>query len=769
MRRRTFLLAGLGAAGTLFVGWSLTPPRQRLYPTDLPEPGDGAVPLNGWVAVAPDGQVTVMAPKAEMGQGIHTALAMLVAEELDCDWSRVRVVHGGVDKIYNNIAVIVDGLPVPDELAGNAAVRAVRWLTAKSMREVGVMMTGGSSSVRDVWEVARLAGATARTSLVAAAAARAKVDPSQCRTEAGVVFAGAQQYPYGALVRDAAAQRVDAVTLREPAQFRLIGRDHARVDIHATATGAPRYGIDVRGEGMLYAAVRMAPVFGTQVQRYDKSAVLTRPGVRAVVELLGSRWGDVAGVAVVAENWWQARQAIDTLDVEFTAGEHASLDSAAIARQLRESAMGDDGLPFRSYGDALDVVSASTRTLDALYEAPYLAHATMEPMNATVRVRKDGADVYTGTQVAGAARAAVADVLGLDEEQVTLHQMALGGGFGRRLEVDYVAQAAAIAASMPGTMIQTIWSREDDLQHDFYRPAAATRLRASLDANGTVTSLVTQSASQAPFKALSKRLRIPFAAFSPDKTTAEGLFDQPYEWPALRSAHEEISLPVPVGSWRSVGHSHQAFFLESFVDELAHAATVDPLQFRLRLLTRHPRARAVLEAVARESGWGTPLAPTADGRPRARGMALHASFSSIAALVAEVSLAADGRVQVHHTTVAVDCGLVVNPNGVRQQVEGSVVYGLSAALYGEVPIAGGRPQVHNFNDSPPLRMSECPSVTTIIIPSTSMPSGIGEPVVPVVAPAVGNAIFALTGTRVRALPFRALSPSSTTASAMGPA
>lgn len=756
MRRRTFLLAGLGTAGSLFVGWSLTPPRQRLRPSDTPQPGGGAVPLNGWVAVGPDGRVTVMSPKAEMGQGIHTALAMLVAEELDCAWSQVQVVHSGVDRIFNNIAAIVDGLPFHEDLDGNAGVRAVRWLTAKTMREMGVMMTGGSSSVRDVWDTARLAGATARAQLVAAAAARAAVPASQCRTDGGVVYAGAQQFTYGSLVNDAASRRADDVTLRDPKHFRLVGRDATRLDADATVRGTARYASDVRVDGMRYAAVAMAPTFGSTVQHVDKTGVVSRDGVRAVVELSGGKFGHRPGVAVIADSWWQAKQALASLTIEWTPSPHASLGSDGIMQQLRTAAAGTDGLPFRSYGGARDVVADSTRVVDATYEAPYLAHATMEPMNTTVRVNADGAEVWTSTQVAGAARTAVAATLELPDEQITLHQHTLGGGFGRRLEVDYVAQAAEIAKALPGVAVQTIWSREDDLQHDFYRPATVTRLRAALDANGAVAGIVTQSAGQSPFQALSKRLSIPFAAYAPDKTTAEGLFDQPYEFPALHSAHTNVELPVPVGSWRSVGHSHQAFCFESFLDELAHEAKRDPLQYRAQLLAAHPRARAVLDAAAKASAWGTPLPPTNDGQPQARGLALHSSFSSTAAAVAEVSLGADRRVRVHRVVVAIDCGLAVNPNGIRQQVEGSVVYALSAALYGDVRIEGGRAAVHNFNDYRPLRLSECPEITTIIVPSAQTPSGVGEPVVPVVAPAVGNALFALTGSRVRALPFGAM-------------
>ena len=754
MRRRTFLLAGLGATGALFVGWSLTPPRQRLHPGRAPVTGHDGVPLNGWLAVHPDGRVTVISPKAEMGQGIHTALAMLIAEELDCDWAQVRVVHSGVDRIYNNIAAILDGLPFHEDLEEHSGVRAVRWLTAKTVREVGVMMTGGSSSVRDVWEVARTAGATARAQLVAAAAARAGVAASACRTEAGVVHAGAQSFAYGTLVREAAGMAVRDVTLRDPAQYRLVGRDRARIDGDAIVRGAPRYSLDVRLPGMRYAAVSMAPSLGATVSGFRREALRDRAGMHAVVELPGSRYGEVPGVAVIADGWWQARQALAALDVQFFPGPHLALGSDDVAAQLRDAAHADTGLPFRSTGDAVGVLAAADRVLDVTYEAPYLAHATMEPMNATVRVTDAGVELWTSTQVPGVACIAAAEVAGVDVSRVTLHQQQLGGGFGRRLEVDYVAQAVRIAMAAPGVAVQTLWSREDDMRHDFYRPAAASRLRAALDARGVATSVVCHSASQAPFKALSQRIGIPYPSFVPDKTTAEGTWDQPYEFPAIRSTHLEVELPVPVGSWRAVGHSHQGFFFESFVDELAHAANADPLQYRLQLLRSHARARRVLETVARDSAWGSPLAPAADGATQARGVALHWSFGTVVAMVAELSLDAARRVRVHRLVCAVDCGLVVNPNGVRQQVEGGAIFGLSAALHGEVRLENGRIRPGNFNDYPPLRMSECPTIVTTLVPSTRLPSGIGEPALPVVAPAVANALFALTGTRLRTLPLR---------------
>ncbi len=378
----------------------------------------------------------------------------------------------------------------------------------------------------------------------------------------------------------------------------------------------------------------------------------------------------------------------------------------------------------------------------------------MEPMNATVLFATDRADLYTSTQVQGYARGAAAQVLGLSDTQVTLHERLLGGGFGRRLEVDYIAQAAAIAKAVPGTPVQLIWSREDDMRHDFYRPAAASWLRAGVDANGVVTSFVAHSAGQAPFKAYSNRVNFLMTKYSPDRTTAEGTWDQPYAFPALHASHTEVDVHVPVGSWRAVGHSHQAFFVESFIDELAYAAKQDPAAYRATLLQSHPRALAVLQLATAKSEWGTPLAPGGDGRPRARGIALHASFGTIVAQVAEVSIAEDNSIRVHRVVAAVDCGFPVNPRAVTQQVESGVIFGLSAALHGEITIANGAVVQSNFHDAPALRMHECPVIDTFIVPGMDVPAGIGEPALPPIAPAVANAVFMLTGTRLRSLPLR---------------
>ncbi|WP_310568655.1 molybdopterin cofactor-binding domain-containing protein [Gemmatimonas sp.] len=771
MKRRTFLLAGLGTGGALFLGWALLPPRQRLVGSTLPESGGTdtggkAVALNGWLIIAPDDTITVVVPKAEMGQGTHTALAMLMAEELDCDWARVRVEHSPIDKIYGNVSALVEGLPFAPE-ADDTLVRGIRWMMAKTARELGVMMTGGSSSVRDCWMPMREAGASARASLIAAAAASWGVAASTCRAEQGaVISADGRRLRFGELAAQAVQHRPSTITLKAAANFTVVGKPMPRLDSAAKSNGTATYGIDVSMPNMLYAAVVMSP-FGASTAPSATAAQMARsrtmPGVRAVVSLPGSRYGDPPALAVVAESWWQAHKAAQALATATAAGTTAgssAVSTVTVLQDIRSTLRNDDGMPLRVYGGAKKVLAAASRTVDATYEAPYLAHATMEPMNATVRVSNDGAELWTGTQVPGYARAAVAHVLGLDDERVTVHQHILGGGFGRRLDVDYIAQAAAIAKTAPGVPVQLIWSREDDIRHDFYRPATMSRLRAALDAEGRVTAFLTHSAGQAPFKAYSKRVGFLLTQSGPDRTSSEGTWDQPYAFPALHASHSETESAIPVGSWRSVGHSHQAFFVECFIDELASAAKQDPAAYRAAMLQSHPRALRVLQLATEKSGWGTPLTPAPDGRPRARGIALHAAFGSIVAEVAEVSVAADGRIRVHRVVAAVDCGLAVNPNIITQQIESGIIDGLSAALNGELVIEGGAPRQSNFQDYRLLRINECPVIETHIVPSLDVPSGVGEPGLPPIAPAVANALFMLTGTRLRSLPLRMPSEAS---------
>ena len=762
--RRKFLLgtAAVAAAGTaLTVGWAILPPRQRLS-TSQPLPvGPGQQAFNGWVKIATDDSVTVMVPKSEMGQGVLTSLAMVLADELDADWARVRTEHPPLDAIYNNLATVVDGLPFHPGDDG-AIKRLAGHLTAKTMREIGLQVTGGSSSIKDLWLPMREAGASARAMLVAAAAQAWGVPAADIQVAKGVVrhAASGRQLRFAELAERAARLPLpDKPTLKTPAQFTLIGQPMRRQEAAAKHDGSARFGIDTLQPGQRFASVLLCPTLGGAVASFDAKAALALPGVLQVVVVPPLRGGS-GGVAAIAATPWQAMVAAKAVVVQWAHGPAATLNSAGIGRQLRERLAADDGFAYFQQGDAPAALAQAARTLKAEYSAPLLAHATLEPQNCTVLYTPDAKDgpratVWAPTQVPGLGRWAAAQALGLQSDEVLMQVTLLGGGFGRRLEVDFIAQAAHVAKALPGVPVQTCWSREQDSTHDFYRPPCVARYQAGFDAQGRLTAW--QAASAGPsiiHQFLGRQFGLPGGG--PDKTTAEGAFDQPYEWPAAHISHAIVALPVPVGFWRSVGHSHQAFFKESFVDEAAHVAGQDPLAFRLALLKNHPRHAAVLQRAATVAGWGQPLAPAADGAPRARGIALHQSFGSTVAQVAEVSLdpADTKRIRVHRVVAAIDCGTAVNPNHIRQQMEGAVVFGLGAALYGEVTLEAGQVQQTNFHQQALLRGADCPLITTEILPSTEPPEGVGEPGTPPIAPAVANAVFALTGQRLRSLPLR---------------
>ena len=750
--RRRFILGTAAVGGALVVGWGLLPPRQRLTGRQpLPVlPGQSA--FNGWLKIAADGGVLVQTPKSEMGQGVHTALALVLADELDADWASVRVEHPPLDAIYNNQATVIDGLPFhPD--SDSVVKRLAGWMTAKSMREFGLQLTGGSSSVKDLWLPMREAGASARAMLVAAAAAQWGVKADECQVKAGVVsHASGRSAPFGALAAAAAQLPLPKqVALKQPAQFTFIGKPMPRLEAAAKGDGRAAFGMDVQLPGLLYATVKMCPTLGGTVASFDAAAALQLPGVKKVVPVAGHH-GGTAGVAVIADSPWHALKAIDQVQVAWNeAVPAAGFDSAAAMDRLAQALDTETGLAYHRTGDVDAALKAAARTVKAEYRAPWLAHMAMEPINCTVQLGGGRATVWAPTQVPGLARRAAASALGLPGESVEVHVQLLGGGFGRRLDVDFVGQAAEIARHAEGAPVQTFWSRAEDTQHDFYRPACVSRWEAGLDAQGRLTGLRNVSAGQAVVPQVIGRLfGLPGGPL--DKTASEGAFDQPYEWPAARIAHHAVDLPVPVGFWRSVGHSHQAFFKESFVDECAAAAGQDAVAFRLNLLQQHPRHAAVLRLAADKAGWGQPLAPAADGAKRARGVALHQSFGSIVAQVVEVSVAADRTIRVHRVVAAVDCGTPVNPNHIAQQMESAVVFGLSAALYGRITIEKGRVVQSNFHDSAALRLDACPLIETHIVPSAAHPEGMGEPGTPPVAPAVASALFALTGQRLRELP-----------------
>ncbi|MFM0003558.1 xanthine dehydrogenase family protein molybdopterin-binding subunit [Paraburkholderia dipogonis] len=753
LKRRTFLLGGAGAVGALLVGWSVLPPGQRLT-ASMPLPAQGTqVPLNGWVKIAADNSVTIMMCKAEMGQGIHTGLAMLLAEELDADWSQVRVEDSPIDKIYNSVQAIIDDLPFrPDD--DSTVKRTTVWMTRKLVREAGTMMTGGSSSINDLWTPMREAGASARAMLISAAAAQWKVPAGECRAEGGqVLHPSGHKASFGELSSMAAQQALPRkVALKDPADFKLIGKPLRRIEAASKINGTARFGIDVLPDGLLYASVEMCPTLGGSVAKFDATAAGKMPGfIKAFAVAPYS--GGTGGVAVIADNPFRATNAVAAIDVTWHDGPAAKLSNADVDRRLAQALDDSDGHAYYHLGDVDAALSRAARTVSAEYRAPYLAHGAVEPLNCTVQVADGAATVWVSTQMPGLARHHVAKVLDLDVDKVDVQTLLIGGAFGRRLELDFIAQAAAIAREGGGRPVQTLWSRAQDFTHDFYRPACLSRLKAGFDNDGKLVAWQATSASQAIVpEALARYYGAPRLPI--DKTTCEGAFDQPYEWPAARVAHKIVELPVPVGFWRSVGHSHQAFFTEGFTDELAVATGKDPIAFRAALLEQHPRHLAVLKRVVALSDWERPLTRAADGAPRARGVALHEAFGSVVAQVAEVSIGPGNKIRVHRVVCVIDCGMPVNPNLIRQQMESAVVFGLSTALQDEITLVNGQVQQKNFTDFPVVRIDDCPVIDTDIMPSQMHPQGVGEAGVPPVAPAVANAVFKLTGQRLRSLPLK---------------
>ena len=713
--RRDFVTTGAG----LVIAFHLPP---RAAPGSSPAPAGTGFAPNAWLRVGTDGRVTLTIDKCEMGQGSQTGLAMILAEELEADWSQVRLG------------------PMPENPA------------AWSRR----MSTGGSTAIHTSWDLLRKAGATAREMLVSAAADTWRVDRSTCRADSGTVLhpATGRRLAYGKLAARAARLPVpENVPLKEPKDFRLIGSRVPRLDTPAKSDGSAVFGIDVKVPGMLIASIERCPVFGGKVKRFDAERARAVPGVRHVVALEASPWtgmngvrgaGCAAGVAVVADSYWQAYQGRRALEIEWDEGESASLDSDGIRAQFAQLAE-QPGVEARKEGDPAAALATAARRVEAAYEVPFLHHATMEPMTCTAHVRPDGCEVWAPTQNQSDAQRVAAELTGLPNEKVLIHTTFLGGGFGRRLEPDFVSEAVRVS-KLVGAPVKVIWSREDDVQHGFYRPASYNRFAAGLDASGNPTvwtHRVVATPILLKYGPLEKGL---------DRTLVDGVANLPYAIPNLLVDQVAVDLlPVPRGFWRSVGISHNAFVVECFFDEVAAATGRDPFELRRALLRDKPRHLRTLEFAAEKAGWGTPL-PAAGEARRGRGIALAEWKPTVCAQVAEVSVDPDGSVHVQRVVCAVDCGPAVNPGQIEAQIQGGVVYGLTAALYGEITLERGRVKQSNFHDYPMLRLAEMPNVEVHVVPSTDKQGGIGEPSVGPIAPAVCNAIFAATGKRIRKLP-----------------
>jgi isoquinoline 1-oxidoreductase beta subunit len=778
MKRRSFLVGGAlvaAAGGGLFVGVGRLVGDRVGDPGSLPVQPD-SVGLNGWVRVGTDGVVTVTMAKTEMGQGISTALPMIVADEMDVPLSLVRVEPAGLARRYGNRAVFdATWWFHPDNESSWLARRLIEMGEANGAL-LGVQITGHSSSVSDSFETLRHAGAAARAMLVAAAAARWNVAPQECITVAGGVVhrnvhdgirSSAARLGYGALALEAARYPVPGdIEPKSPKQRVLVGTKAPRLDIPDKVTGKAVYGIDVRLPGMLHAAVRGCPVPGGSLGSLDSVEAEALPGVVKVLSYAAAA-GCAPGVGVIAANSWQAQLAVSAVKIDWKDGALAPFTGEALIEDMRNAFVREKGVfVFHQRGDGAKALDRATRTMHGDYLAPWLAHATMEPMNCTAQWLAPADDrdknpskadanlrlkIWVPTQAPSLALDTAARVSGLDRAQIELQVTQIGGGFGRRLETDYLVPAIALARAVAPAPVQVLWSREEDMTHDFYRPAAVCRLQAGFDEQGRLFAWRTRSVSDAvtpQFLGRNFPLMAKASSVLPDRTQAEGLWDQPYEIPHRFCDHVTVATPVPIGNWRSVGHSHMAFFAESFIDELAHAAGTDPLAFRRGLLTAHPRHLAVLALAAQKAGWGSALAPG-----RALGLALHESFGTIVAQVAEVSIE-DARPRVHRVVCALDCGTVVNPGIVAQQVEGSVIFALSACLHGAITFRDSRVEQSNFPSYEMVRLREAPLVETWIVPSEAPPSGVGEPATPPLAPAVANALFTLTGQRLRTLPLR---------------
>ena len=705
--RRRFLQSSAALSGALVIGFWLPELSGRKTALAQQPPKPDIAP-NAFLRIGKDGSVTVLVKHLEFGQGVTTALPMLVAEELECDWSKVRG----------------DLAPAGPEYAHTM---------------FGMQMTGGSSSVVNSWEQMRTVGAQARTMLVQAAANQWKAKPADCRVEKGVVIGpGNKKLTYGQLAEAAMKLPVpEKVELKPAGQFKVIGKPTRRIDSASKVDGTAEFGIDVKRKNLHTALVAHAPAFGAVLGKMNADKVRGIPGVTHVVQLTN-------GVAVVATSYWAAKKGRDALQLEWdTPKDIAQVSTEAMGNRFRELAKTPGAVARKAANP--EALKASSKSVTAEFEVPFLAHAAMEPLNCTVEVTATGAEIWVGSQFQTVDQMAAAKALGLKPEQVKLNTMLAGGGFGRRANPvsDYIVEACEVAREIK-VPVKVVWSREDDIRGGYYRPMYVHRVETGLDASGRITGW--KHAIVGPSIVAGTAFEPMMVKDGIDPTSTEGVADTRYDIPNLDVQLHTLNAGVPVLWWRSVGHSHTAFVMESMIDDLAKQAGKDPVAYRRELLAKHPNVVRVLDLAASKAGWGTPLPPG-----RARGIAVHESFGTLCAQVAEVSLKGND-IMVHRIVAAMDCGYVVNPLTVEAQVQSAIAFGLGAALYSEITLKDGVVQQSNFHDYRVLRMNEMPQVEVHLVPGGEKPTGVGEPGVPPVAPAVANALFALTGKRARKLP-----------------
>jgi isoquinoline 1-oxidoreductase beta subunit len=701
LSRRGFLRAGAAASGGLMLSLSLS------FGDSEAEAANAFVP-NAFIRIGSDGQIVLTMPYVEMGQGTYTSIPMLIAEELEVDLKQVHLEHA----------------PPNEKLYANPLL--------------GVQATGNSNAIRGAWQPLRQAGATARTMLVEAAAKKWNVDPASCRAQNGEVFhpSTGRSIRYGALAADATRMPIpESVVLKGPQDFKLIGTSAKRLDSPAKVNGTAVYGIDVRPPGVKIATLAQSPAFGGRLKSVDDAAAKAVKGVRQIVRLNDA-------VAVVADHMGAAKKGLAALVIEWDDGSYAKLSTHDIASELEKATL-SSGAVAQNIGDVGKAMASAATKVEATYQVPFLAHATMEPMNCTVHVRKDSCEVWVGNQAIARAQAGAAKAAGLPLDKVEVHNHLIGGGFGRRLDVDGVIRAVEIAKHVDGP-VKVVWTREEDIQHDMYRPYWFDRISAGLDDKGRPVAWNNRFAGSS---VIARWLPPGFKdGLDPDST--EGAIDLVYDLPNFHVQYVRVEPPgIPTAFWRSVGPSHNVFVTESFMDELATAANQDPVAYRRALLDKSPRAKAVLELAAQKAAWGRPV-PVRAGR----GVSLQSVFGTYMALVAEVEVSKDGAVRVRRVVCAVDCGTVVNPDTVRAQIQSAIMFGTTAALYGEITVKNGRVEQTNFDTYQMLRINEAPAIEVYIVENSEPPGGMGECGTSAIVPAVANAVFAATGKRLRKMP-----------------